>query len=158
MVTTDFVLRFDTSAVAQPPADALAGDLAQPTAGTVEDVTFNSGVNVVNGTIIQVENEQMYVQSGSVPTFSCIRGWNGTATAAHSTGTAVIVPGARLWHIVPFSSVPNQEFLFDKISKDINYVQLYPAGDDILPDNEPYHILADTSSAYGTYGIKVPAV
>lgn len=154
MVTTDFVVRFDTSGVTQPPTDNIAGDIDASTTS----LSFSEGVNIVNGTIIQIDSEQLYVQSGTAPAFTCARGWNGTAAAAHTSGATVTVPGARIWHIIPFDLVPNQEFLFDKISTDINFVKLVPQGTDILPDNEPYHILADTSSAYGTYGIKVPAL
>lgn len=159
MRTTDRIIKFDTSGVTQPAATTLAADIDDVT----QDVVLTSGTNAVNGTIILTGSERMFVLSGGgTANLSVIRGWGGTTAATHTSGTTVTLPGALNWTLVSFALVPNQEFIFSKISTDINYVKLIPYSGpgvtDELPDGESAHILADSSADYGTYVIKVPAV
>lgn len=154
MLLTDHVLRFDTSAATQPSPTTLSAAI---TTTNATSISATSGANVVNGTVIQIDSEQMYVVSGAgTTTLTVQRGWNGTTAATHLNGATVTLPGARTWTIISFAGVPNQDFIFEKISTDINYVKLVPQGSDQLPDGEAFHILPDNSSAYGTYGFKVP--
>jgi hypothetical protein len=153
MLATDRVLKFDTSGVTQPATDSLNGAINS----SQTNVTVTSGANVVNGTVIHSDSEDMYVDAGGgTANLTVQRGWNGTTPASHSNGATVIVPGALAWTLLSFASVPNQDFVFSKISTDINYVKLIPSGSDQLPDGETYHILPDSSAQYGTYGIQIP--
>lgn len=164
MYNTDRTLLFNTTGVTQPTPTTLNGAINT----TQQNVTLTANYTAPNGTVMQVDtggsSELMYVQSGSGSTaINVIRNWPlGGTGLTHSNLAPVTIPGGMTWTIVPFSEVPNQRFAFSKISTDINYVQIYPNGSDPsgatnqLPDGEAYHILADTSTAYGTYVLDVP--
>jgi hypothetical protein len=154
MLATDRTLKFDTSAVTQPAATTLNGAITS----SQTNVTLTSGVNAVDGTVIECGSERMYIESGGgTAALTVTRGFGGTTAASHSTGAAVTLPGALTWTILAFATLPNQDFLFSKTSTDINYVDLIPSGTDELPDGETHHILADNSASYGTYGLNIPA-
>jgi hypothetical protein len=168
MFKQDHTLIFDTSGVTPvPPATTLAADLGNnPETDTAVELATN--YTPPNGTVIQVGAERMYVLSGSgTPNLTVNRAsTGGGAIATHSAGDTVNIPGEFRWTIIPFSAVPNQEFIFVKAwwGTDINYVRISPAPTDPngppneLPDGEPFHILGDISSANGTFQIKVPEV
>ncbi len=53
--------------------------------------SFSVGLpNYFNGSIFVIDSEKIYVRAGSGTTVSdCVRGWEGTAAAAHAAGAAV---------------------------------------------------------------------
>lgn len=165
---TDGIVVFDTTGVTQPTATTLTSAITDTT-GTSIHIT--SGADAINGTVIMIDTELMYIQAGgNTLTLTVVRGWNGSTAATHLNGATVTLPGAMQWKLLPFAQVPNQRFIFTKAltSTDINYVRIIPnSSSDQLPDDEQIqfgggtngsgHIIPDNSSAYGTYGIVVPA-
>ncbi len=110
---------------------------------TETDVTLdtNEGANFSQGDIIEMESEQLYVQSVSGDTLTVIRGWNGTTGAAHSDNTPIF---------------KNPRFTSDQIDQALVSVANgfedwgihgFGTGSITLVENQTYYDLTDTDIA-----------
>jgi hypothetical protein len=143
---TDGTLLFNTANIPQGSA-TLNGAIGS----TDTSLTLHTTSWVIQpGSYITVGSETMYVTAASGMTLSVTRA-SGTS---HPDGTAVALPGGLVFTLLPIADVPNQGVIFQKISSDINYVQILAVGTDELPEGATYIILADTSSSLGTFYLK----
>jgi hypothetical protein len=146
--------KFDTSSVTGS-TDTLNGAVGNLTTDTA--VTLTSGTASVNGTVIQVGSEQMYIVSGGGgPNLTVIRAWAGTTIASHSNGATVNLPGVFVQPLWQIATVPNHNVIFAKVSTDINYVELTPFAGDTFPSGASSVMLVDASSQYGTVRMTAP--
>lgn len=146
------IYKFDTSSVAGS-TDTLNGAINS----TQTSITLTSGTTTVNGTVLSIGTEHLYIDSGGgTANLTVTRGWAGTTAASAANLATVNVPGLLSYNLLQVMSVPNQEFTFAKISTDINYVKLIPFASDTLPSSATSVILADASSNYGTTRLTAP--
>jgi hypothetical protein len=120
---------------------------------TTTSFVFTTGT-FPNGIYVTVDSEIVYIASGTGVNREVERGQLGSTAATHSNGATVAVPGALSFTLLSLAELTNQQVKFMKISGDLNYVQLFPAGGETLPDGAAYAILSDTSSARGTFIIE----
>jgi hypothetical protein len=159
LFSMDGTILFDTTG-------ALATNAHLVNAIGTTDTTIEIDINypAPNGTILQIDytsatatEERVLVTAGSgTTTLTILR--NPRSPQPHAAGALLYVPAGMQFSLLPFYQIPNQIFSFQKITGDIGYVQIVTASGttDLLPDGEAYHILADTSTANGTYILKIP--
>lgn len=132
--------------------------------GTGASVTLLVSGGVVTGYTSLVGGsgynyESMIItKGGGTASLTVIRGWAGTVAAAWSSAATVHVPGELTYDLLQIANVPNHQFTFVKVSSDINYVNLVPAGGDTLQSGEASVILPDPSPTYGTTRLVAPGV
>lgn len=156
MLSTDGTIVVNTASAVQPATTTTTAAITNTT-GT--SVSITDGTHVLNGTVIQIDTEQMYVDSGAAAgacTLTVERGYNGTTAATHLNGATVIVPGAITYTLLPISQIPNVTITVRKISTDINYVAVVTTSPDLFPGGNNVIILADTSANRGTTYILAP--
>lgn len=125
---------------------------------SVTAIVVTSGTGIVNGTVISIGTEHIFVSAGGgTVNLTGVRGWAGTTAASHTSGVTVNIPGALSYNLLQVMGVANQQFTFAKVSTDINYVQLVTFSGDTFPGGGTTLILADGSSAYGTVRMSAPA-
>jgi hypothetical protein len=69
--------------------DTLTTTLDNSETGVALDIDHLSAQ--AHGSIIEIGTEQMFVMSYSAPTYTVVRGWNGSTAAAHTSGDLVYV-------------------------------------------------------------------
>jgi hypothetical protein len=171
MLITDRILIFNTADIAGavgggvvvPAPDTLAAAVAATDASITITGAYplpDVGVMIWVGPIDPTGEQMLVTGVAGGNVINVVRGRSGTTASAWPAGAPVTFGGAIVFTLVPFSQVPNQHFIFWKESGDLNYVKLVPSTADsvanILPNGESFHILADDTSAYGTYEFTVP--
>lgn len=92
LVSPGMVLLVDSEQIAVEATGAVTDSTADTNgtlAATDESVVVSDGAKVSSGEVIKIENEEMKVLSISGNALAVVRGWGGTAKAAHTTGKDV---------------------------------------------------------------------
>ena len=147
---------FDTSGISGSTttlAAAISSPITTPTAiSTAAAVT-------PTGTFISIGSEIFLINSGGGTTTPTVTGGQQSTTAAtHSNGATVNMGGPLTATLPPIAQVPNQGLLLQKISTDLNYVELVPdSSNPNFQDGSTTKYLTDTTPQRGFADIEAPA-